>query len=80
MATVGEDVDSAAVERLRAMRSRLASARAVPAYVVFSNKTLEAIARAQPRSAGELSAVPGIGPSRLEAFGDEILAAIRGGG
>jgi ATP-dependent DNA helicase RecQ len=71
-------VDQALAERLRALRSELAAASAVPAYVIFSNKTLDAIARARPRSEEELSAVPGIGPSRLDAYGEKILAVIQG--
>jgi superfamily II DNA helicase RecQ len=49
----------------------------VPAYVVFSNKTLEALARARPASRDELLAVSGIGPSRAEAYGDAILEALQ---
>ncbi len=75
-----EPVDCDAVERLRALRSNLAAARSVPAYVIFSNKTLEAIARAQPVSIDELAGVHGIGPSRLDNYGEPILTALRGAG
>ena len=70
------DIDTELVERLRELRSRLASDRSVPAYVIFSNRTLEELARAKPRTEGELLGVPGIGPSRLEEFGGDILAAL----
>jgi ATP-dependent DNA helicase RecQ len=68
--------DPELVERLRAVRTRLAGEQEVPAYVIFPDRTLHALARARPRSRHELAAVPGIGPSRLAAFGDAILAAI----
>jgi ATP-dependent DNA helicase RecQ len=77
-ADVDGDLDADLLERLRVLRSELATRQAVPAYVVFTNKTLEAIARMRPTSETELAAVPGIGPSRLDAYGTEILAAVRG--
>jgi superfamily II DNA helicase RecQ len=64
------------VECLRALRSELAAKNSVPAYVIFSNKTMEAIARACPQSTEELAAVPGIGPGRLSDYGEKILAAL----
>jgi ATP-dependent DNA helicase RecQ len=73
-----EPIDMAVVERLRTLRSVLASEQSVPAYRIFSNKTLEAIARAQPSSLDELAGVRGIGPSRLDAYGKTILTALAG--
>jgi superfamily II DNA helicase RecQ len=49
----------------------------VPAYVVADNRTLEALAATRPRTETELRGVPGIGPSRVERYGDEILALMR---
>jgi ATP-dependent DNA helicase RecQ len=77
-ADVDGDLDGDLLERLRVLRSELAIRQAVPAYVIFNNKTLEAIARMRPTSETELAGVPGIGPSRLDAYGTEILAAVRG--
>lgn len=71
-----EPLDHDLVERLRSLRYELATEKSVPAYVVFSNKTLEAIARARPGSTEELAEVHGIGPGRLEAYGAQILAVI----
>ncbi|WP_428268670.1 RecQ family ATP-dependent DNA helicase [Haliangium sp.] len=68
--------DPALVERLRSLRTELATRKSVPAYVVFDNRTLEAIARRRPTCEAELAAVPGIGPGRLDAYGAEILAAV----
>ncbi len=70
-------IDDALADRLRQLRSALASEQSVPAYVIFSNKTLDALARARPATTDELATVPGIGPNRLAAYGDKILATIR---
>ncbi len=48
----------------------------VPAYVVFDNKTLAAIAARKPTDLGELSEVAGVGPVKLERYGDEVLGVI----
>ena len=57
---------------------RLARAREddVPAYLVFHNSTLEEIAARRPRSLDELAAVPGVGPAKLERYGEGVLAAL----
>ena len=47
-----------------------------PAYVVFDNKTLVAIARNAPSSKTELSRISGIGPAKLEQYGDAVLALL----
>ena len=77
---VGETPDSgslAVAARLREIRKHLADARSVPAYVIFSNRTLESIAMAKPTTPSELLQVDGIGPNRLEAYGAEILSVVR---
>ena len=78
VAAAAEEVkaDEAIVEALRTWRLERARSDGVPAYVVFDNKTMTAIAAAEPQTLGQLAAVPGIGPSRLESYGDEILAAV----
>ncbi len=57
---------------------RLARARAddVPAFVVFSDRTLAELVARLPRTLGELAAVPGIGPAKLERYGRELLDAL----
>ena len=45
----------------------------MPAYVVLSDKHLDGIAERHPTSLAELRACPGIGPAKLESYGDEIL-------
>lgn len=67
------DVDETLVEQLRAWRIETAVASSVPAYVVMNDKTLLAIAAARPQTERELILIPGIGPAKLDAYGDEIL-------
>ena len=59
------------IEALRALRNELRDGK--PAYVVFDNRTMEAIARRWPRSEDELRRVPGIGPAKLERYGTAVL-------
>jgi superfamily II DNA helicase RecQ len=57
---------------------RLERARAddVPAYVVFHNSTLAEIAGRKPQSLRDLATVPGVGPAKLERYGDDVLSAL----
>jgi superfamily II DNA helicase RecQ len=64
------------LEQLRRWRQRVARSAGVPAYVVLPDRTLEEIAAKQPRNPSELRAVHGIGPVKLEMFGEEILALV----
>ena len=50
----------------------------MPAYVVLSNRQLEGIAAAMPADERELLACNGIGPTKLERYGEEILAVLEG--
>ena len=63
-------------EALRAWRKARATAAGVPAYVVFSNKTLDDLVRRRPTDYPGLLACHGIGPAKAENYGDEILAVI----
>jgi DNA helicase-2/ATP-dependent DNA helicase PcrA len=63
----------AALKRWRLQR---ATADDLPAYVVFHNSTLAAIAGRRPRDLSELGAVPGVGPAKLERYGHEVLAVV----
>ena len=65
------------LELLKEVRKRLASEASVPAYVVASNRTLEEMAQAQPDSPAKMLAIHGMGPQRLENYGDSFLDAIR---
>jgi DNA helicase-2/ATP-dependent DNA helicase PcrA len=68
--------DPVVYDALAAWRRRRASDEAVPAYHVFANRVLAAIAQAKPRSPAELLAVPGVGPAKLERYGDDVLEVI----
>jgi DNA helicase II / ATP-dependent DNA helicase PcrA len=68
--------DGPVAEALRAWRRKRAEADGVPAYVVFNDRTLAALAERRPRSRGELLAVDGIGPAKLDRYGDELLALL----
>jgi DNA helicase-2/ATP-dependent DNA helicase PcrA len=65
---------------LKAWRLDRSKTDGVPAYVVFHDKTLEEIARRRPRDLAGLGAVPGIGPAKLDRYGDEVLAALAAAG
>ena len=73
--TQPEDPAVEALKRWRLQRSRDDS---VPAFVVFHDSTLEAIAAARPDNLGELSEVSGVGPTKLDRYGDEILHTLSG--
>ena len=71
-----DDVDDALFGRLRAWRTERARADSVPAYVVFADATLRELAAVQPRSLDELAGVKGIGPAKLERYGDDVIALV----
>ena len=61
---------------LREWRLERARADGVPAYVVFHDRTLAEIELAQPSTIGELAAVSGIGPVKIDRYGEELLAVL----
>ena len=61
---------------LKRWRLERATADDLPAYVVFHNSTLAEIAERSPRTLAELGRVPGVGPTKLERYGDGVLAAL----
>ena len=63
-------------ERLRAWRAETARAASVPAYVVFPDTTLAAIARHRPSTPDELFAISGVGDRKLETYGDAVLDVV----
>ena len=68
--------DARLADRLRAWRRERAKADEVPPYVVFNDRTLAALATQRPRSRGELLAIDGIGPTKLERYGDDLLGLL----
>ncbi|KAA9153843.1 DNA helicase RecQ [Microbacterium lushaniae] len=63
-------------EALRAWRAEQAREQGVPAYIVFGDATLRALAAARPASLGDLDGITGIGAKKREAYGDRILAVV----
>jgi ATP-dependent DNA helicase RecQ len=82
-AAAAGDLTGAAAARfaaLRETRARLAREGGVPAYVIFHDATLRAMAEARPRSRAELATISGVGAAKLERYGDAFLAALDAGG
>jgi DNA helicase-2/ATP-dependent DNA helicase PcrA len=71
-----EPGDQALFEELRRWRSQRAKAASVPAFVIFDDKTLTEVATRRPADRTSLLGVPGIGPVKLERYGDDLLAVI----
>jgi ATP-dependent DNA helicase RecQ len=70
-------VDEPLFARLRELRARLAREEQLPAYCVFHDRTLLALARSRPATLDELAQVPGVGPSKLAKYGAAFLDALR---
>ncbi|MFZ0249547.1 MAG: HRDC domain-containing protein, partial [Acidimicrobiales bacterium] len=66
----------ACAQALREWRSEAAKQASVPAYVVLNDSELAGIAMVRPRTLRELARCKGIGPVRLERWGDELLAVL----
>ncbi|GDX81595.1 helicase [Deltaproteobacteria bacterium] len=62
---------------LRDVRARVAKAADVPAYVVATDRTLEAISATRPVSRASMLAVHGMGPDRFRKYGQPLLEAVR---
>ncbi|MGC5288107.1 ATP-dependent DNA helicase UvrD2 [Micromonospora sp. DT231] len=78
--TCPSDIDDELHERLREWRQRVAGAQKVPAYVVFTDATLVALAERRPGRPEELIAIAGIGPRKLGLYGESVLALVDGAG
>ncbi|OYV68869.1 MAG: DNA helicase RecQ [Acidiphilium sp. 21-60-14] len=71
-----EDSNAPLFEKLRALRKQLASEQGVPAYVIFHDSTLIALANARPSTRADLAAIPGMGTSKIDRYGDSLLSLI----
>jgi ATP-dependent DNA helicase RecQ len=67
-------------DALREARRTLAAEAGVPAYVIFHDSTLREIAAARPATLSELAQVNGVGRTKLERYGDAMLAAVASAG
>ena len=68
--------DIARFAALKAWRGEVARAHNLPAYVIFHDATLAAIAALAPHSLDDLQGISGIGAKKLEAYGDEVLRVV----
>jgi DNA helicase II / ATP-dependent DNA helicase PcrA len=76
--TCPSTMDEELFERLREWRLGMATAQQVPAYVVFTDATLTALAERRPTSLDQLIDIAGIGPRKLNLYGDAVLALVGG--
>ena len=78
--TVGGELDGRTAEvllrALRAWRTERARRDGMPAYIVFPDATLEQIVARVPRTMVRLAQVKGVGPTKLDRYGDEVLAVL----
>ena len=74
------DADTALLTALKALRTKLAQAQRMPAYVVFSDRTLVELATHRPASPAAMREIHGIGDTKLERYGAAFLNVIRATG
>lgn len=72
-AMVGSNADPGVLTALKLWRASTAKASGVPAFVVFHDTTLAAMAEAKPQDRSALLALPGVGPVKLERYGTALL-------
>ena len=70
--------DAAVFEQLRAWRGATAREQSLPAYTVFQNATLRAIAIARPATLAELAEINGVGEAKLAKYGEAVLDLLAG--
>ena len=70
------ECDEILFERLRSLRKKLADERKVPAYIVFGDTTLRAMARSYPATPGAMEGIPGLGEKKRAEFGATFAAEI----
>ena len=75
----GEELpfDEDLFEKLRRLRTRLASEKGIPPYMVFANRTLRSMAATRPIDPSALLLCPGVGRKKLEVYGEDFLRVIR---
>lgn len=63
-------------EALKTWRREIATTAGLPAYVVFHDSTLAQIATQRPVSRADLRAIPGVGPLKMQKYGEELLSIV----
>lgn len=72
-----DDVNMELFDQLKALRKTLADERKVPAYIIFSDKTLKDMAAKTPRTLADFRQVHGVGEAKAEAYGAVFIKAIQ---
>ena len=75
-ARLAEDADPELLASLRKWRAATARATGVPAYVIFHDSTLAALATDRPRTPEQLLGIPGLGPVKVSRYGTDLLALL----
>ena len=68
--------ESTLFDALRAWRLERARADAVPPYVIFHDSTLTAIAERRPQDLAELTEIAGVGPTKLDRYGADVISIV----
>jgi ATP-dependent DNA helicase RecQ len=76
-ASAGGTADPELLEALRKFRGEEARKRSVPAYVVFHDSTLQELAAKKPLTVNGLSGVSGLGPKKIELYGEKLLSILK---
>ncbi len=71
-----DDAGQQRYDALKAWRAEVARSHNLPAYVIFHDATLAAIAQAEPQDLDALQGIAGIGAKKLEAYGEEVLRVV----
>jgi ATP-dependent DNA helicase RecQ len=74
---VASPADAQLLEQLRTLRTSIARAEQVPAYVVFADRTLLEMAVRRPKSPYALGEIRGVGPTKIEKYGERFLELLR---
>jgi ATP-dependent DNA helicase RecQ len=69
--------DGMLLDKLRKLRRAISKEQQVPAFVVFSDRTLAEMALRRPQTAAALAGIRGVGPMKLERYGERFLAVLR---
>ncbi len=73
-----QHVNEAAYEKLRQWRSTVASREGIAPFIIGSNRVLQMIATFLPNTHEELESIPGMGPKKVELYGDDMLKLLKG--
>ena len=77
VSAIASDADAALLAALKALRAKLAQAQKVPAYVVFSDRTLIELATHRPANPRAMREIHGVGDTKLERYGAAFLDVVQ---